>query len=126
EILPAKILEQAEVAIGQSDLLLLVVDGRAGLTPLDEELVQMLRVKSRPIWVLVNKMDTFEREIDAAAFYSLGFEEVFPISAEHNRGIGDLIDAVVSSAGERETETSEESQEEIAVAVVGRPNVGNR
>lgn len=124
EIIPAKILEQAEVAIGQSDLLLLVVDGRAGLTPLDQELVPMLRVKGRPIWVVVNKMDTFEREVDAAAFYSLGFQEVFPISAEHNRGIGDLIDAIVSRAGDGETEAVEEVREEIAVAVVGRPNVG--
>jgi GTP-binding protein len=124
EILPAKILEQAEVAIRQSDLLLLVVDGRAGLTPLDQELAPMLRVTGRPIWVVVNKMDTFDREVDAAAFYSLGFQEVFPISAEHNRGIGDLIDAIVSRAGQGEIETAEELQEEIAVAVVGRPNVG--
>jgi GTP-binding protein len=124
EIMPSKILEQVGKAISESDLLLLVVDGRAGVTPLDEQLLPVLRKSGKPFWVLVNKADTSDLEILAAPFYALGAEEVFPISAEHDRGIGLVIDGLEARAGERLTEIPEKASEEIAVAVVGRPNVG--
>jgi GTPase len=128
ETIPGKILEQVEHACAESNLLLLVVDGRAGVTPADEELLPTLRKTGCPIWVLVNKIDNPDHEVFAAPFYSMGCSEVFPISAEHNRGMNDLLDAIVSRFGERLKSIEEgdinESGKEIAVAVVGRPNVG--
>jgi GTPase len=124
EVIPAKILEQVEKAIAESDLVLLVVDGRAGPTPPDEELLPMLHRAGRRIWIAVNKIDGPDLELLAAAFHAFGAEAVFPVSAEHNLGIGDLLDALVELAGDRSTISEGELQEEICVAVVGRPNVG--
>ncbi len=125
EIIPEKILEQVEKAIGESDLLLLVVDGRAGVTSADEQLLPILRRAGKPIWVIVNKIDVPELEAQAGAFYSLGAEELFALSAEHGRGLGDLLDAIAARALEEPARSEgEENTHEIAVAVVGRPNVG--
>jgi len=124
ETIPAKILEQVEVAIGGASLLLFVVDGRTGRTALDEQLLPMLRKTGRPVWVIVNKIDTVEHEPLAAGFYAFGFEEVFTVSAEHNRGIGELLDRIVERIESEPAPESDEPSEEIAVAVIGRPNVG--
>jgi GTP-binding protein len=123
EIIPSKILEQVEAAIAESDLLLWLVDARAGMTALDEEILARLRKSARPVWVVANKVDTTAQEVDAAAFYGLGFERVFPVSAEHSRGIGDLLDALGAAAAGRGEAAPVEARE-ISVAVVGRPNVG--
>ena len=72
EAMPGKILQQVERAIGDSRLLLLVVDGRAGVTPLDEQLLPMLRRTSKPFWVIVNKIDVPDMEALAAPFYAFG------------------------------------------------------
>lgn len=128
DAIPEKILEQVKQACVESSLLLLVVDGRAGVTPADESLLPTLRKTGHPIWVLVNKIDTPDQEMHAGTFYSMGCSDVFPISAEHNRGIGDLLDTIVDRFGERlkgaETPEKSDSSGEISVAVVGRPNVG--
>ncbi len=124
EIIPAKVLEQVEAAIRESDLLLFVVDGRVGATPLDEQLLPILRRSALPVWVVVNKLDTPELEAQAAPFYSFGFEHVFPVSAEHSLGIAELLDALVSRADSGSPATEEDVEKGIAVAVVGRPNVG--
>ena len=125
EVIPQHILNQVETAVCESHLLLLVVDGRVGVTPLDEQLLPMMRRTGKPIFTVVNKIDAPGLEAHAASFYEFGAERVFSVSAEHNRGIGDLIDAIVEKAGDfpDESETPEISGE-IKVAVVGRPNVG--
>ena len=124
DIIPAKTLEQVQVAIGESDLLLLVVDGRAGITAVDEQLLPTLRKAGRPVWVVVNKIDTPELEPETAAFYALGFEKVLAVSAEHGRGIGELLDEITARAEESPSGIEPEQFDEIGVAVVGRPNVG--
>jgi GTP-binding protein len=124
ETMPEKILEQVEKAIGESDLLILVVDGRAGVTSADEQLLPILRRAGKPIWVAVNKIDVPELEAHAGAFYSFGAEELFALSAEHSRGIGDLLDAIAARAGEDSPCPGPDIESEIALAVVGRPNVG--
>jgi len=124
DVIPGKVLEQVERAISESDLLLLVVDGRAGVTAPDEQLLPILRRAGRPIWIVVNKIDIPEIETHAAVFYSFGAKELFAVSAEHGRGIGELLDAIAARASEIVTGVAPESAEEIAVAVVGRPNVG--
>jgi GTP-binding protein len=125
EVIPEKILRQVGQAIADSRLLLLVVDGRAGVTPLDQQLLPMLRRTSKPFWVVVNKIDVPELESLTAPFYAFGAGEVFPVSAEHGRGLCDLLDALHERVEEEPSETQrDETTEEITVAVVGRPNVG--
>jgi GTP-binding protein len=122
--IPEKILEQVSKAIRESDLLLLIVDGRAGVTSPDEQLLPILRRSGKPIWVVVNKIDTPQIEDLAAAFYAFGAEELFAVSAEHGRGCGELLDAIAARAGAGAAEPAAEQAPEIAIAVVGRPNVG--
>jgi len=124
DVIPSKIFEQVRKAIEESDLLLFVVDGRAGVMSLDEQLLPILRKTGRPFWVVVNKLDTPQHDMLAAPFYAFGAEEVFPVSAEHSRGVHELLDAVAGRAGERGLVEEERAEEEISVAVVGRPNVG--
>ena len=123
ETIPESVLAQVEAAIRESQLVLLVVDGRAGITAPDEQLLPMMRRTGKPIFTIVNKMDTPEMEIYAAQFYAFGTEQVFAVSAEHGRGTGEVLDAIAEKVAESPDEESE-AREEIAVAVVGRPNVG--
>lgn len=124
DIIPEKIFSQVETAIGESQLVLLVVDGREGITPLDEQLLPELRKTGKPIWTVVNKIDVPELEAYAAPFHKFGTEEVFPVSAEHGRGVGELLDAIAAKAADHPQEEMIEAATEIRVAVVGRPNVG--
>src|SRR4029077_14724106 len=92
--LTAQVRRAVEEALGESDLLLLVVDARDGLTPIDEDLARLLRRSRKPIVVAVNKIDNDKHESLAADFDSLGFEQTVSISAEHNRGISDLLERI--------------------------------
>jgi GTPase len=123
ETIPANILAQVEVAISESQLVVLVVDGRAGITTSDEQLLPMMRRTGKPIFTVVNKIDAPELDIHSAPFYEFGTERVFSISAEHGRGTGELLDAIAERVADS-AEEEREAQEEIRVAVVGRPNVG--
>ena len=125
EVIPESILNQVESAISESQLLLLVVDGRAGVTQLDEQLLPMMRRTGKPVFAVVNKIDAPGLESHTASFYEFGVERVFGVSAEHNRGIGDLIEAIIEKAeGFPDEPETAEIADEIKVAVVGRPNVG--
>ena len=90
-----KVQDQARLAIGEADLIVLVVDSIAGLTPADQEASELLRVAKAPVLVAANKADNDKRELEAAEFFSLGWDETYAISAAHGRGVGDLLDAVV-------------------------------
>ncbi|MEK6302475.1 MAG: ribosome biogenesis GTPase Der [Acidobacteriota bacterium] len=122
DLIPANILSQARTALDESSLILLVVDARAGITPLDEELAHLARLTGKPVFVAANKVDAAKLEAEAVEFERWGFAAVFPISAEHGDGVGELLDAALDllPAGE----ISEEPHHEIRLAVVGRPNVG--
>ena len=122
DVIPEEILRQAEAAIRESALVLLVVDGRAGVTPLDEQLLPMMRKTGKPVFTVVNKIDGPELEAYAAPFYAFGTAGVFPVSAEHSRGLGALLDAIMERAGAAPEEPA--AEEEMRIAVVGRPNVG--
>jgi len=124
ETIPERIFRQVEAAIAESQLLLLVVDGREGITSLDEQLLPRIRKTGKPVWTVVNKIDTAALESWAAPFYEFGTKRVFPVSAEHGRGTGELLDAIAAEAGDHPDEAEGEEEEEVAVAVVGRPNVG--
>ncbi len=122
EEIPYKVREQAEQAIREADLIVFVVDGRAGLLATDAEVAAILRRTQKPLLLAVNKIDHPAHEAHAAEFYELGVEPVLPISAEHGRGVGELLDAIVERLpGSGRAPVGEEA---IRVAILGRPNVG--
>jgi GTP-binding protein len=117
-----KIADQAKAAIDEADLVLFVVDARAGITPGDEELAAILRAAKRPVIVLANKIDDPRRDPDAAVFHRLGLGEPLPLSGLHGHGTGDLLDDIVARLpGSDEVAIGDEA---IRVAILGRPNVG--
>jgi GTP-binding protein len=122
-LIPSEIFRQAQVAIKNASLLVLVVDNQAGLTPLDEELARHLRNTGKPFVVAVNKVDSPLQESNANVFYRLGVP-VFPIAAEHGTGVDDLLDAALAQAKGHAVEEQAPEAKEIEIAIIGRPNVG--
>lgn len=122
DVLEAATLDNVKYAIEEADLIIAVVDARAGVTTLDLEMADMLRTCDKRIILVANKVDTQEAEAGIYEFYQLALGDPLPLSAEHGKGIGDLCDLIVAElpppAGE------EEAGDEIKVAVIGRPNVG--
>jgi GTP-binding protein len=114
----------AQAAIASADLLLFVVDGRAGVTLLDQELAGMLRAGGKPILLVVNKIDMEQHESAVAEFDELGFGDVISISAAHGRGTGALFDQVVSRLGGMDSADEAEEPDAPRLAIAGRPNVG--
>jgi GTP-binding protein len=111
--------EQARRAIEEADLVLFLVDARAGLLPDDEAIARQLRKDARRVLLVVNKSETSS---DTSEFARLGFDEPIPISAEHGVGVGDLLDAALT--GLPRVEAGDEGAKAIRLALVGRPNVG--
>jgi GTPase len=125
EIIPSMILDQAHMAIGNSDLILLLVDTRAGLIPLDENLASLIKSSGKEVWLVPTKVDVPSVEDLVWEFSKLGIEEIYPVSAEHNQGIGDLMENILERVPEDSAfEDSSRGGREIKVAIVGRPNVG--
>ncbi len=125
------IISQVDQAMKEADILVFVVDARVGIMPEDLEVAQILRKTQKPVLVAANKCDGLGQEQRAVEFYSLGFPTVFPISAAHGLGTGDLLDAIVEQAEGLENvppeeikEADEEGNGPIRVAIVGKPNVG--
>jgi GTPase len=132
-VIPVNILKQASFAIDDAQALIWVVDARKGVTPLDEELARLLRGTGKRVLVAANKTDAANLESDAGEFHEFGFDDVFPISAEHGNGIGELLDSLVTSVGSptvREGNFDEATGKDageapaLHLAIVGRPNVG--
>jgi GTP-binding protein len=117
-----KIVEQAKQAIEEADVVVLVVDARAGITPGDEELAEIVRRSRRDVIVVANKLDDPRRDTEALELHRLGLGDPFPLSALHGHGTGDLLDEIVRRLpGKGEKPVGEEA---IRVAILGRPNVG--
>ncbi len=117
-----QIAQQARAAIADADLVLFVVDARAGVTPGDEELAQILREAHKPVLVVANKIDDPSQAGLALEFHRLGFDEPFPVSALHGSNTGDLLDEVVARLPGTSARTVPDDA--IRVAILGRPNVG--
>lgn len=135
DLIPSEIFRQARVALEEASALIMVVDGRNELAAPDLELVRLLRKSNRPLFLAVNKIDSEKQIALMGDFHRLGVKGVFPISAEHGRGIDDLFDAIVAQIPEDltpgETEDTEQgaantsgASSEIKVAIIGHPNVG--
>jgi GTP-binding protein len=113
---------QAELAIEEADVIIFMVDAKAGVTTADQEVAQLLFRSRKPVVLAVNKVDNIQRQDEIYEFYSLGFGDPVPISGAHGIGIGDLLEAAAAHFPE---DTEEEYGEEvIRVALIGRPNVG--
>lgn len=117
----AAVRDQVMTAIGEADLVVFVVDGRAGLTALDEEITRILRRSRRPVLLAVNKIDAAGKDAALADFYRLGFSAVQSMSAEHGRGVAELLEAARDMVPDPVVETRPEG---TRVAIIGRPNVG--
>jgi GTPase len=139
DALMSQVRQQAQLAVEEAAAIVLVVDGREGLTTVDRAIAELLRRAGKPLFVAVNKVDSArtEEDVPLAEFWGLGFGEVHSVSAEHGRGVPDLADAIVAKLGipaapppPEEAEEPEEVTEDtrpvgdIRLAVVGRPNVG--
>ncbi len=113
--------QQANIAIQDADVVVQVVDGQSGITAADQEVADILRRSQKPIIVAANKLESSRLRDGAYEFYELALGEVFPISALHGKGTGDLLDAIVESIPVSDIEEEDDS---IKVAILGRPNVG--
>jgi GTP-binding protein len=113
---------QAEYAMAEAQLILFMVNARESMTVADQDIAMLLRKCAKPVVLVANKVDALEVVPELAPLYQLGFGEPFLISAEHGRGIGDLLDAVLTALPESPEE--QEGPVSIQVAIVGRPNVG--
>jgi ribosome-associated GTPase EngA len=142
DLIPSEIYRQARVAFEEAAAIVMVVDGRTELAGPDLELARLLRKANRPLFLAVNKVDSEKQSSLIDEFHRLGVPRMFPISAEHGRGIDDLLDAVVAilpepfttgapgdteeskAAEERVATDEEQAPREVKVAIIGHPNVG--
>ena len=124
DIMAANIREQTLQAVAEADILLFLMDGREGLTPTDFDVTNLLRKTDKPVYFVANKIDGAEQETNLlAAFYELGVEKVWPISAEHGYGVQSLLDNFAASLPD-EAEPFRQPDELVRIAFFGRPNVG--
>jgi len=122
DVIVSQIKDQTQTAMAEADLVIAVMDGRVGLSPLDTELADLLRPISKPVFLAINKIDTPKSEPLLADFYQLGVKDIFPISAEGGMGVDELLEALMPYLPQIPDESA---QLEIPrIAVVGRPNVG--
>lgn len=119
-----KVRAEADIAIGTADVIVFVVDGQAGLTPVDAELADMLRRSRKPLILAVNKVDHVKHDDFDSDFQKLGLDPMIPISAEHARGMNDLLAAIEARLPSAADEAEKADDKPVAIAVVGRPNVG--
>lgn len=123
DIILSQMREQAEIAIATADVIIFLVDVKQGLVDADAKVADMLRRSHKPVVLVVNKVDSFEKYMaDVYEFYNLGIGEPHPVSAANRLGIGDMLDEVISHF--EITGVEEEEEDRIRVAIVGKPNVG--
>ena len=124
DAIAVSIRQQAEIAIKEADVILFVCDARSGIVQEDSDVAKILRKSGKPIVLAVNKTDSPKQELNVYEFYNLGLGEPFPISAANHLGIGDLLDAVVAKFPTNKAGLFDNDEDQIKVALIGRPNVG--
>ncbi len=123
DIILSQMREQAQIAIDTADVIIFITDVRQGLVDADSKVADMLRRSKKPVVLVVNKVDSFEKFMpDVYEFYNLGIGEPVPVSAASRLGLGDMLDEVISHFPEKSGE--EEEDERPRIAIVGKPNVG--
>ncbi|MFM8814127.1 MAG: ribosome biogenesis GTPase Der [Candidatus Limnocylindrus sp.] len=125
DVIDVAVQDQARIAVTSADLIILVVDAATGPNPGDAEVAQLLRKSGKPILLAANKSDNIERERAAHEFAELGFDAIYPVSAQHGIGSGDLLDVLVDRLRDLPPEIGLPARDgEVTIAIVGRPNVG--
>lgn len=123
DVFEKEIRKQVRIAIDEADIIIFMTDAAAGVTTLDESMVQLLRRSTKPVLLVVNKVDNHDRMLAASEFYSLGFEQVFFVSSMTGSGTGELLDSITENIPEEKIET-EEKDPLPRFAIIGQPNVG--
>ncbi|MFZ9702645.1 MAG: ribosome biogenesis GTPase Der [Candidatus Limnocylindrus sp.] len=125
DVIDVAVQDQARIAVTSADLIILVVDAASGPNPGDAEVAKLLRKSGKPILLAANKADNIERDRASHEFSALGFDAIYPVSAQHGIGSGDLLDVLIESLRGLPPESGTPMREgEVTVAIVGRPNVG--
>ncbi|MFM8689806.1 MAG: ribosome biogenesis GTPase Der, partial [Candidatus Limnocylindrus sp.] len=125
DVIDVAVQDQARIAVTSADLMILGVDAATGPNPGDAEVAQLLRKSGKPILLAANKSDNIERERAAHEFAELGFDAIYPVSAQHGIGSGDLLDVLVDRLRDLPPEIGLPARDgEVTIAIVGRPNVG--
>jgi GTPase len=123
DIFETEIRKQVHIAIDEADIIIFMVDADAGITNLDESMADLLRRTTKPVFLVVNKVDNHTRLMEASEFYSLGFEHIFFLSSISGSGTGELLDAIVELMP-KESDAKEDENEIPKFAIIGQPNVG--
>jgi GTPase len=124
EMIPTEILKQARYALDRAAHIIFLIDGRTDITSADRDLAGIIRNLAKPVTLAVNKIDTQKREDLLGEFYSLGFQDILPVSAEHRLGLDDLLERVTTGFPVAEAAIEPPRETRIKVAIIGRPNVG--
>ncbi|RJE46931.1 MULTISPECIES: ribosome biogenesis GTPase Der [unclassified Dehalobacter] len=121
--LSSKMKQQAEIAVDEADVIMFLVDAKSGITPDDQQIARYLRKSSKPVLLVANKVEKFNRfEAEAHEFLPLGFGDAIPVSAVHGMNTGDLLDTLISVLPE--DAEADYDPDVVKIAVIGRPNVG--
>jgi GTPase len=123
DIFETEIRKQVHLAIEESNIILFMVDAETGITSLDESMAELLRRATKPVYLVVNKVDNHKRMLEASEFYSLGFEHIFFVSSISGSGNGELLDAIAAEIPE-DSVTVDEEEGLPKIAIIGQPNVG--
>ena len=123
DVFEREIRKQVHIAMDEADIVIFMVDADTGITNLDENMAELIRRSKKPIFLVVNKVDNNKRMLDAAEFYSLGFENIFFLSSISGSGTGELLDAITELMP-KESDAVEDEIEIPKFAIIGQPNVG--
>ncbi len=124
DLFEKEIAKQVRIAIEEADALVFMTDTTTGITDLDDAMADLIRRSNKAVYLAVNKVDNFERQLAANEFYALGFENVFFLSSMTGSGTGELLDAMVAPITEEDSEQVQETDELPKIAIIGQPNVG--
>ncbi|MBS1626380.1 MAG: ribosome biogenesis GTPase Der [Bacteroidetes bacterium] len=124
DIFETEIRKQVKIAIDEANALVFMVDVATGITDLDESMADLLRRSSKPVYLVVNKVDNSERQLEATEFYALGFETIYPVSSISGSGTGELLDAITENITDEDLAIIEEENKLPKFAIIGQPNVG--
>jgi GTP-binding protein len=124
DIFETEIRKQVRIAIDEANALIFMVDTSTGITDLDQSVADLLRRSTKPVFLCVNKVDNSERLLEAAEFYSLGFEKIFFVSSISGSGTGEILDAVTELIPAEDPDADENKVEVPKFAIIGQPNVG--
>jgi len=124
DIFETEIRKQVKVAIEEANAIIFMVDVVTGITDLDDAMANMLRKSTKPVYVVVNKVDNSNRELDATEFYTFGFEKIYTISSISGNGTGELLDAIAEKITAEDSEAILAATELPKISIIGQPNVG--